>query len=195
MSYAIFYDWSEKYDGEDYQNLTADKMLEDDEYIVETEQFDYWYDDNKCEEDMEDFESEEEYKLSLVDDFRNSGAYDELRDTFVPMMSYVHILQNEPLDEAIELVEEYAGACVVIKIEELDCYGLALTGGGMDLSDYLELAYYILDGVSPIKSREVLSLRKEARELLEFCRNSKDGVCLYDIKKFLEEKKDGKLQD
>lgn len=190
MSYTINVSFGEKYEGEDFYNLSWNEFDSKDENLIGTEQFDYFYDDYKDEFDAE-YETEEEHKLGLVDKFRETQAYDELRDTFHPMMNYVHILQQEPLQEQIALVEKYAGVCVVLEFEDMDMYGLALTGGGMDLSDYLELAYYVTDGVSPIEAREVLSLGGEAKKLLEFCRSKAKetgSVCLWDIKNYFGEK-------
>jgi len=168
MSYCIYVDWSDKFEGEGYENLSWSETEADDKLLSKTEQFDYFYDDFSDERDED--ETEEEHRISLVDKFKETQAFDELRETYVPMMNYMHILQDKPFEEQIQLVEKYAGVCVVIEMEDLDVCGLALTGGGMDLSDNIELAYYLTDGVSPVISRQVMSLGSTAEKLLEYCR-------------------------
>ena len=191
MSYCIYVDWSDKFEGEGYENLSWSETEADDKLLSKTEQFDYFYDDFSDERDED--ETEEEHRISLVDKFKETQAFDELRETYVPMMNYMHILQDKPFEEQIQLVEKYAGVCVVIEMEDLDVCGLALTGGGMDLSDNIELAYYLTDGVSPVISRQVMSLGSTAEKLLEYCRRVVKGtgrVCHNEVKGFLGEQDD-----
>lgn len=185
MSYCIYL---EDLNSESIVNLSWNKFDEQDELIIQTEQFNYYYADYVNDRDKE-YETEDEHKLGLVDDFRGTQAYDELRDTFCPMMNYVHILQQEPMEKQVALVEKYAGICVLIEIEKLDVYAIALTGGGMDLSDNIELAYYLTDGVSPIETRQVMSLSKDAERLLHFCRDkvrTTGSVCYSEIDSFIK---------
>ena len=165
MGYCVNYNFGEKLEHEDYENLSWDVFEDDDINLINTDHFNYFYNDYKD----EDEEDEEEYKLSLIDDFKESQAYWELKETFFPMMNYIHILQHTPTGDRIDIVNKYADVCVVVSIEELDIQGLALTGGGMDLSDRLELAYYILDGVSPITSSDI-TMGKKSTKLLKHCR-------------------------
>jgi len=191
MSYCIDIDWSEKFEGEGYENLSWSETEADDKLLSKTEQFGYFYDDFSDEKDED--ETEEEHRISLVDKFKETQAFDELRETYVPMMNYMHILQDKPFEEQVQLVEKYAGICVVIEMEDLDVCGLALTGGGMDLSDNIELAYYLTDGVSPVISRQVMSLGSTAEKLLEHCRKvvkETGRVCHNEVKSFLGEQDD-----
>ena len=189
MSYCISYDFSTKLDGEDYENISWNELSGDNDKIIETEQFDYFYEDYKDEKDED--ETEQEHRLSLIETFECEQAYDELRDTFAPIMNFIHILQQEPMEEQVKLVEEYAGVCVLISVDKLGVNGIALTGGGMDLSDNIELAYYLTDGTSPIKSTQIMSLSKKAEALLMFCREE-ESVYHNKILEFLSNYKEEK---
>jgi len=101
-----------------------------------------------------------------------------------PILNYIHILQCEPMEEQIRLVDEYAGRCVLLNIDELEVSGIALIACGMDFSDNIELAYYLTDGTSPVKSEQIMSLSKKAEALLMFCRKHK-RVWFSSVKEFL----------
>jgi len=62
-----------------------------------------------------------------------------------PMMNFAYPLNNNPSDEAIERVCKETNCTVVLNVNE-DAYYLSLTGGGMDLSQSIALAYIICDG-------------------------------------------------
>ena len=176
MSYTVYYDFSEKFCGEDYVNLTWDVFEKDDKNIIKTEQFEYFYENCGIKD-----------KLEAVDMFRESEDYYWLKESFIPIYNYVHILQEKPTDEQVELVSKYVKNCVIIYIEELDVYGIALTAAGTDLSDEIELAYYIIDGVSPIKTDQI-DLDDEAAKLSEYCKDviKKEGrVSLSKIEGFI----------
>src|SRR5215217_157947 len=110
--------------------------------------------------------------------FGQTDAYLEWRDTFEPMMNYawpVSLAYQRSPDEAIASMAEHARACVLIELSEeaserLHGYGpdapeyvIALTGGGMDLSDELAADYLacgcvppsrILSGLAGVISRD-----------------------------------------
>jgi len=194
MSYSINYDFREKFEGSDYELMSFDCVLENEDLLTQTEEFEGWieYMGYKKNEGVD----EKEFKESLIEEFKNSDSYYDLRDSFIPMVNEIEVLQNKPTDKQIELVEKYAPVASVIHEYNLDFYGLGLRGCGMDLSEYLELAYYIIDGVSPIKARSIISLSGKAKELLEFCRDTvkKDGsISFYKIQDFLtKDKGEGK---
>lgn len=67
-------------------------------------------------------------------------------DAGVPMMNYAYPLYFTPSDEAIIKVTKRTN-CTVVYNDEEDKHYLALTGGGMDLSQDIALAYIWTDGV------------------------------------------------
>ncbi len=166
MAYTIDYNWQ---DYDTYANLSAQFAMRDDKIMLESEEFEWWL-------KQQDYSQGEEAptKEEQLEDFRDSDSYYEMGDAYAPVMNYMHILQERPRDEYIELVEEYAPNVVVIYIEDLDACGLALTGGGMDLSDCLEQAYYLTDGRSPIKCDQVMSLTEKSEALLMHCRGEQE---------------------
>lgn len=175
MSYCINYDFSSKLESEDYTNMSLEALEDDEADIIKTYEFEYFYEEHAdLNEDEEDEEDEEERKMKLLEEFRHSSAYYEMRDSLCPIMNFMHILQYTPTYEAISRVNKYARNCVIIYVEKLDTYGIALTGGGMDLSDNIELAYYLTDGESPIKCSQVMSLSGEAEKLLETYRKRQE---------------------
>ena len=79
---------------------------------------------------------------------------DELLDSYQPMMNYAYPLQCDPTlfddgKEKIIKVCRETNLTVMYK-EADDCYYLALTGGGMDLSQDIARAYQILETWIPI---------------------------------------------
>jgi len=131
-------------------------------------------------------------RIHLIDNELSNNFISWCRKKIIEVINEIEVLQNKPTDKQIELVEKYAPVASVIHEYNLDFYGLGLRGCGMDLSEYLELAYYIIDGVSPIKARSIMSLSGKAKELLEFCRDTvkKDGsVSFYEIQDFLTKDK------
>ena len=173
MAYTIHYDFSENF--ENFQNLTWDLVACDDDKLIETEEFEYFYEDNNFDD-----------KLEALEEFKQSDAYFELSESYFPIYNYVHILKYKPDDEQIELLSKLVGNVVIVYIEELEVYGIALTTVGMDLSDHIELAYYIIDGVSPVKAGQI---DLSDKELLKYCRDviKKEGwISLNKIQKFIE---------
>jgi hypothetical protein len=62
-----------------------------------------------------------------------------------PAINYAYPLFSEPDEEKIARVCEETSCTVVYNLQD-DTYYLALTGGGMDLSQGIALAYIIADG-------------------------------------------------
>lgn len=121
--------------------------------------------------------------------------YYTLQDSYFPLYNYVHILQKDVPTRSLTICRKYVGNVVILRIDELETYVIALTAGGMDLSDNIELAYYIIDGTSPVKAAQVMNLSNEAEALLMFCREDacKHGrTCLNNINQFLNKEKECK---
>ena len=70
---------------------------------------------------------------------------DQAADDNYPMMNYAYPLHSLPDDDKIIEVCEKT-SCTVVYNNDEDIYYLALTGGGMDLSQSIALAYIIADG-------------------------------------------------
>lgn len=65
-------------------------------------------------------------------------------DSEFPMMNYAYPLWGRPSDEEIVAVCEQTN-CTVVEDDESGEFYLALTGGGMDLSQDIALAYVLCD--------------------------------------------------
>ena len=105
--------------------------------------------------------------------------YDECEDDGY-MFNFVHVLQSQPLDRDIKVVEKTCPNIHVIYVEPLDVYALAIKGAGMDFSEELELAYLILDGVSPIKSEPFYLGEVERKMIKELRKEWRDPKALYE---------------
>ncbi len=94
--------------------------------------------------------------------FEETEAYYEWRDSFEPMMNYawpVDLAYGVDAQDAANLIEEHGGACVLLELSpdaDERVYGgdgpeyvIALTGGGMNLSDHLAAAYLACGCVPP----------------------------------------------
>ncbi len=67
-------------------------------------------------------------------------------DDEMPMMNYAYpIFNDSPTDKEIFKVCDNTN-CTVVYNTDKDCYYLALTGGGMDLSQDIAYAYMLIDG-------------------------------------------------
>ena len=176
MSYTIYFD---KWDNtnEEYTNLTLNKLCNDDEAIVKTEVFEYWFNNTYSK------------NCDKLEDFKQSNTFLELQDSYTPIYNYVHILSTFVDDDKIKIISKYVSNTVIIHLNYEDVNVIALTSYGMDFSDSIELAYYIADGKSPVISNHVISLDKNTEKLLYFCRNKtkeEGAVSMYDIEKFID---------
>jgi len=94
--------------------------------------------------------------------FQETQAYDEWRDSFEPMMNYawpVTLAYGVSVDDAVALIEQHGGACSLIELgeeagerlygDDAPEYVIALTGGGMNLSDHIAAAYLACGCVPP----------------------------------------------
>ncbi len=70
---------------------------------------------------------------------------DEDPDAGIPMMNYAYPLETTPDDATIKKITRDT-SCTVVYNNEEDQYYLALTGGGMNLSQDIALAYMIAQG-------------------------------------------------
>lgn len=121
--------------------------------------------------------SSADWRIPLDDDeadaFEADDGWHEWRDGFEPMMNYawpVSLAYDGPDPEtAATLIEAHGGACVLIEFneeararlfgEDTDApeYAIALTGGGMDLSDHIAAAYLACGCVPPSRILSGLS--------------------------------------
>ena len=101
----------------------------------------------------------------LREEFWQSDAGDEWRDSFDPMMNFgwpvdLCYTSSDELTAIAGRFEEWGLACTLIEIgTDADdvTYEIALTGGGMNLSDHLAAAYIACGHVPPIRLLDNLS--------------------------------------
>ena len=101
---------------------------------------------------------------------------DDAADEHVPIMLYAYPLYHEPEKEKIIEVCRRTNCTVVMK-KDTEEYFLALTGGGMDLSQDIALAYIIAQGWIPtalayaVSTQPELSVsKKDWLEVAERCK-------------------------
>jgi len=96
--------------------------------------------------------ADEDLFNELVDLFRESDAYGEWRDSYEPIMNFywpVSPAYRVESQAAADLIDEHAAVCTLVRFGE-DDFGLALSGGGMDLSDKIAGAYLCCGVVPPV---------------------------------------------
>ena len=163
MSYAILVeDIASKFWDENWENLTWNLIAEDDETLRTL------YEDAGYDDDYYDKLDDEE-KIEYV---RNSEAFYELAEGYYPIISYIHVLQSEPIWEDVLKVYKNAPNIVLLKDDMDNCY-IGMTGAGMDFSEEIAYAYMVVDRCVPsgftIDEDSNYSLKKEAhKELVEF---------------------------
>jgi len=109
------------------------------------------------------------------------------------MTNKVNILQYEPSNEEVELVREFVENVDIIHINPLDTYAIAIRGCGMSLGPDVEMAYLIVDGVSPIEE-EPYYFSDEKKEWLMKLREDA-GNAKKEMLKMLEEKREAELEE
>lgn len=100
----------------------------------------------------------------LAEAFREERGGSEWEAAFHPMMSAVwpvSLAYEVSAAEAAQLMAEFAPACTLVEFEDEDAigegHGIALNGGGMDLSDHIAAAYLCCGCVPP--ARILINLR------------------------------------
>ncbi len=93
---------------------------------------------------------------ALREAFEVSDGYYEWRAGFDPMMNYVwpvDIAYQVTTETVAALINEFAPTCTLVEFTSADKigadYGIALSGGGMNLSDQLAIAYLCCGCVPP----------------------------------------------
>jgi hypothetical protein len=127
MGFSIHVDWSDENSFERWEQVGQDAMRN-------------FYAENPDEVVKEGYE---------VEDNKIDDAIDELIQRHYPMMNYAYPLETEPSDEKVVEICQNTNLTVV-KDNEDDTYYLALTGGGMDLSQDIALAYIIAETWLPL---------------------------------------------
>jgi len=83
---------------------------------------------------------------------------DEIKENYYPMMNYAYSLDIKPTDDnIIEICENTCCTVVYNTIENR--YYLALTSGGMDLSQSIAHAYLIAQDYIPIELIHIMDLK------------------------------------
>lgn len=106
--------------------------------------------------EREDGESDEDYAERCLEDFEGSDAESEWCDGFFPMMNAawpVDLAYGADPETVAGRIDDLAGAVSLVRVESENFpteYALALTGGGMDLTDHLIRAYVCCGSVPPL---------------------------------------------
>jgi len=154
--------YNEQEDGPDYNNLTSDLAYNEETYELLDEYKDYM-DEGLKDGLWQDEDKEDDYSK----DFIGSSYFDSYINSKEVMMSYAHILDREPTEAQIRLLNEIAPNVSILDIHKLDCFAIALNGGGVDLGYEVEMAYLLIDGRSPFTADNYLG-----NKLLNFMRGS-----------------------
>jgi len=137
MSYTI--NISDKF--EYMENLTINNLSE--EFLLNSEEFQSFK------------ENEENSEFQTIEEFRDSEFYDDLLNRYYPIYNYYHILQNEPNNAQLELLAELTSIISILNYEEFELNLIGLNSCGQDNSEFLELAYYIIDGIAPVHATDL----------------------------------------
>lgn len=136
---------------------------------------------------------------ALAQAFQQSDGYHDWADGFEPMMSYVwpaFIPYGMSAQELADRLDLHAGPVSLVDFGSDDnnqCgeqYGFAFTGGNMDLSDYLAIAYLCARQVPPLQILEGLggvidsyklayagaTLKRAYRQAADFMRSRAVGL-------------------
>ena len=181
MSYSVRIDQERFTPYEDIENLTEQMLLNNNELFKKSEQFLYWV------KDMSTLEMNEDETIEM---FKESSACDELVRGLKSPLYYWDLLSFEPSEDRIELAYKLAPNCSVMYVEPLDSHFIALTGGGMDMNDTIELAYYILQGKSPVKASGFYTIGKVGEDVLKKCREAGSLILQCEMDSFIQEAKE-----
>lgn len=103
-------------------------------------------------------------------------------DEYYPMMNYAYPLREKPAEEEIKEVHCKTNLTVV-QDKGSDEYYLALTGGGMDLSQDIAMAYVLTEHWVPLEVAYEVNTQKDLtqrgedfKKVMERCRDSLASV-------------------
>jgi hypothetical protein len=146
----------------EFDNLTADWYLEEKD-VSKNDDFAEWINYNK--EELNNIEDIDEMFKKFVE-----SEEDDIYEKYCPVVNSQHVLQWEPDKEQIELIARLCPNVTIIYAPVVDVHLLTLSACGMDFSDELELAYWIIDGNSPIRAEWFRD--KEREELIKWYRKN-----------------------
>lgn len=103
----------------------------------------------------------EEEREAAIEKFEASDMHAEWQDGYNPMMLYFWplFMHGQEPKKVAALLDQYAPCVTLIELNERhdlhnaigEDYAFALSGGGMDLTDHLALAYICAGAVPPLK--------------------------------------------
>lgn len=150
-------------------NVSMAFLLEEFDYVVQTTEFQDFKSGYLAKDEDE---TEKEYTKSIYDDFSNSCMKFTLEDDFSFAMHEQHVLQADTIDLIdVELVNTICSGVIIVHHPELDVYAIALTAGGSDLSTSIEMAYRLIDGVSPFTSTSNVGIGSYGARVLNLFRD------------------------
>jgi len=148
MSYSMYVDnITGKFFEEGWSNLTWDAIMSDDETLCRL--YESAYNTDKDYEDLRYLEDKADY-------IRRLEALHEMSSDYFPVVSYVHVLQEEPSTDEILNVFNNAPDVVIIG-DDVDNYFIGLSSAGMDFSDQLAYAYKVIDREVPKDLQKITS--------------------------------------
>ena len=161
-------------------NVSMAFLLNDFDYVVQTDEFDDFKDGYI---EKEEGETEKEYLNSIYDDFSNSCMLYTLEEDFHFSMQEQHVLQSDKIELIdAQLVSAICSGVVIVHHPELDVYAIALTAAGSDISRSIEMAYRLVDGVSPFTSSCNIGLGDYGNRVLDFFREKVNQTNISDYK-------------
>ena len=142
-------------------NISQSTMMHNDEWTKGTPEYlDF----------LSDLPSEEEEEA--LDQFRNTDEFYTMEEFFEVAMQEQHVLQSKRITEdEIHMVHELCSGVVVVYHDEMDIYTVAISSGGSDVSDSIELAYRIIDGESPFVATSGIGLHDSKKIVLSYYQN------------------------
>lgn len=125
-------------------------------------QYDYKHEVIAAETTQADFDAlDEEERERYFEAFRDTDGFSEMEDAFRPIMLYFWPLFMHGRDpvKVAELIDEFAPAVSLVELSDRrdlknavgEDYALCLSGGGMNLSDHLALAYICAGAIPPLE--------------------------------------------
>jgi len=121
-------------------------------------------------------EAEDEAFAYALEEFRQSDAYEEWKDGFLPLMSVLWPCTIDQPTRMAAAIRREALACTVVKgrVNGQEVSGIALTGGGMDLSDHLAAAYILCGQMPPVNVMEAALSKQSPKMEAELLQAAED---------------------
>jgi len=179
MAYTITYPFFAKQHGCHYVNRSLEVFCSAAEIVESSEDFVEWYEKNRY---------NYEHVLDAIEEYTDTTASENLFNRFRPKSNLVHILQKKDVGkDEVAAVLRHARGISIIYIAELNCSVIAEAKNGAYLDDAIELAYYIIDGKSPVRAQRIENLSEYEENALIRMRVQQETGGYSNYKKFFFE--------